>query len=87
MGQIKHKTVSINPMTGEQRRHIYFLLNHLNLTKEVGDEMCFEWTEGRAMKISELQFIDALSIIKYLKGLTQNAREPKVQSTTTMPQD
>ena len=74
MGSIKQKTATFNPMTEQQRRHIYFLLNRLNLTKDVGDEMCPEWTNGRAWKISELQFIDAMNIIKYLNGLMQNPR-------------
>jgi len=75
MRQTAHKP--INPMTEQQRRHIYFLLNRLGLTKEVGDTMCPHWTDGRAWKISELQFIDALHIVKYLKGLLTNPREPK----------
>ena len=74
MGNIKQKTVTINPMTAQERRHIYFLLSRLNLTKEVGDELCPEWTNGRASKISELQFIDAQNIIRYLNGLMQNPR-------------
>ena len=74
MGQITNKTATFNPMTAQQRRHIFFLLNRLGLTKEVGDEMCPEWTNGRALKISELQFIDAMHIIKYLNSLMQNPR-------------
>jgi hypothetical protein len=84
MAAIKTKTATLNPMTGEQRRYIYFLLNRLNLTKEVGDEMCFEWTEGRALKISDLQFIDAMHIIKYLNGLMQNARTPDGRDSAKM---
>ena len=84
MGAIKQKTVAFSPMTDKQRKHIYYLLSRLNLTKEVGDEMCPEWTNGRAWKISELQFIDALQIIKYLKGLLQNPRELKDRDTEEM---
>ena len=84
MGAIKHKTVSINPMSAQQRKHIYFLLNRLNLTKEFGDEVCPEWTNGRAWKISDLQFIDAMNIIKYLNGLLQNPHNPKDRYTAEM---
>jgi hypothetical protein len=73
-GIIIERKIKPNPMTNEQRKHIYFLLNRLNLTKEVGDEMCPEWTSGRASRISELGFIDAQQIIKYLKGLMQTPR-------------
>jgi len=71
-------------MTSQQSRHIYFLLNRLGLTKEVGDEMCPQWTNGRALKLSELQFIDAMGIIKYLNGLLQNPRELKNRDTEDM---
>lgn len=74
MSHINERKVSFNPMTDKQRRHIYFLLSRLDLTKDFGDEMCPQWTDGRAWKISELQFIDALNIIKYLNGLLQTPR-------------
>ena len=82
MIQTAHKPA--NPMTEQQRRHIYFLLNRLGLTKEVGDEMCPQWTDGRAWKISELQFIDAMHIIKYLNGLLTKPREPQARDTEQM---
>ena len=82
MIQTAHKPA--NPMTEQQRKHIYFLLNRLSLTKEFGDEMCPEWTDGRTWKISELQFIDAMHIIKYLNGLLTNPREPKDRYTEQM---
>lgn len=82
MVQTANKTV--NPLTDQQRRHIYFLMSRLNMTKEVGDSMCPEWTDGRSYKISELQFIDALNIIKYLNGLLKNPREPKNRDTAEM---
>jgi hypothetical protein len=84
MGAIRQNTAKVNPMTANQSRHIYFLLKRLNLTKEVGDEMCPEWTNGRAWKISELQFIDAMNVIKYLNGLLQNPHNPKDRDTATM---
>jgi hypothetical protein len=84
MGQTLIKETALNPMTDKQRRRIYFLLSRLNMNKEVGDEMCFEWTEGRALKISELQFIDAMNIIKYLEGLFVKPRELKNRETDTM---
>jgi hypothetical protein len=71
-------------MTNEQRKHIYFLLNRLNLTKDVADEMCPQWTNGRASRISELQFIDAKGIIKFLNGLRQKPRELKNRDTDKM---
>ena len=80
MATIRKNKASVNPMTAQQSRHIYYLLNRLGLTKEVGDEMCPQWTNGRALKLSELQFI----VIKYLNGLLQNPREPKNRDTEDM---
>ena len=84
MAQTNKNTASINPMTDNQRRHIFFLLKQLNLTKEFGDDMCDEWTDGRATRISKLQFIDAMTIIEHLNGFLQNPREPKNRYTVAI---
>ena len=84
MGQTILKDTALNPATSNQRRHIYFLLNRLGMNKEVGDEMCPAWTNGRASKLSELQFIDAMHIIRYLNGLLQNPSELKNRDTDAM---
>ncbi len=81
---MKTKQRKSNPMTDAQRKHIFFLLKQLNMPKEVGDGMCPEWTSGRAAKISELQFIDAMEIIKYLKSLLANPRTPQGRDSDKM---
>jgi hypothetical protein len=75
MGELSNKQTAFNPMSNEQRRHIFYLFKQLGIGEEQRDEYIMEWTHGRAWRMSELQFIDAMNIIKYLKGLFATAQQ------------
>jgi hypothetical protein len=54
-----------NPRTEQQNRYIYWLLGQLGVTsKDAIAEIVSDWTQGRTTRTSDLQFIEAQTIIK-----------------------
>ncbi|MDR1879062.1 MAG: hypothetical protein LBQ64_05805 [Bacteroidales bacterium] len=78
------KNKVLNPMSEGQRKRLFFLMKQVNITHDVFNEMLPGWTEGRASRMSELQFIDAMHIIKYLTELMQKPKNLKSHYTAEM---
>jgi hypothetical protein len=80
MKSIGNKKVKGN-YTEAQKRRIYWLCSRLNLDltdPELRHDLIFDWTNGRASGFSDLMFIDAMEIIRYLETMfVKRERENK----------
>jgi hypothetical protein len=75
---------TFNPISAEQRKHLFWLFKQIGLDEETRNEMINEWTEGRASRMSELGFIDAMNIIRYIKSLSQTPQKRKTTADPTL---
>jgi len=55
--------------TLEQNRKLYWLFNRLNLNEDTVDDIVMEVTRGRSSSTRDLEFIEAMELIKYLEGM------------------
>lgn len=65
------KTISNNPKTVEQVRHLFFLFNKLNITNENRADLVYSYTNGRKESVKDLDFIEAQTMIRRLTDLTR----------------
>jgi hypothetical protein len=79
------KKVMFNPSTSEQKRRIFWLCGKIGIDLQdasVRGSIIREWTEGRAQGMSDLQFIDAMNIIKYLESTMRSCQRPKADTNS-----
>lgn len=55
--------------TIQQNRKLYWLFNRLNLNEDTIDDIVMEVTRGRSSSTRDLEFIEAMDLIKYLEGM------------------
>jgi hypothetical protein len=83
-----NKKVAFNPCTQEQRRRIFWLCGRIGINMQdvaLRGMLIREWTNGRAIGMSSLEFIDAMNVIKYLESIMRKSqREPKDRYTDEM---
>jgi len=61
---------SDNPRSEQQNRYLYWLFGQLGVKdKNAIAEIVRDFTNGRATSTSELQFMEALRLIRYLNGI------------------
>jgi len=73
---------STNPRTEQQNRYIYWLLGQLGVTsKDAIADIVRDWTGGRTTHTSELEFIEAQLIIRYLNNIRIKKKLTKSEIT------
>ena len=77
MAEVRTNKSKFSPMTDQQRKHLFWLFKHYGIDEEARGGMIYEWTDGRASRMSELGFIDAMQIINYLRQLEQTPQTKK----------
>lgn len=55
--------------TIQQNRKLYWLFNRLNLNEDIVDAIVMEATQGRSSSTRDLEFIEAMELIKYLENM------------------
>jgi len=65
-----------NPLTAQQNRTLYWLFGQLGVNNKFAiSDIVLEFTNGRTTHTSELEFMEAMELIKYLKGICVNKRQ------------
>ena len=81
-------TTTPNPRTAQQNRHLHWLFGQLGVTNQDAiAEIVYEHTNHRTHHTSELQFIEAMELIKGLNSLLKKPRESASAKTDRMPED
>jgi len=68
--------------TIQQNRKLYWLFNRLKLNEDVIRELVNETTHGRTVHTSELSFLEAMELIKYLQNLSRSGEQKKTETLT-----
>lgn len=66
-----------NLRTSAQNRHLYWLFGQLNIDKKSIELIVYDHTHRRTCKTSELLFIEALTLIKFLESLRRERQLEK----------
>ena len=65
-----------NPRTAQQNRTMYWLFGQLGVNdKDAIADIVNDFTSGRTTHTSELEFIEAMELINYLRGIRINKRQ------------
>ena len=67
------KNVVSHSKTVAQVRHLFWLFKELGIEEENRADVVFSYTEGRTDKVSELEFIEAQTIIRRLEGMRRGS--------------
>ena len=68
--------------TIQQNRKLYWLFNRLKLNEDVIASLILEFTHRRTTHTSELSFLEAMDLIKYLQDLNRSGGQKQSESTT-----
>ncbi|MDR0206657.1 MAG: hypothetical protein LBI45_05315 [Bacteroidales bacterium] len=77
-----------NPRTTQQNRTLYWLFSQLGVNNKFAiSEIVFEFTGGRTEHTSELEFMEAMELIKYLKSIRTEKRHTVSERIDTVGDD
>ncbi|HPX59607.1 MAG TPA: hypothetical protein PLL02_04160 [Bacteroidales bacterium] len=65
-----------------QNRKLYWLFSRLNLNEDAIDALVLETTHGRTSHTSELSFIEAMELIRYLDNIRRSGVQKQRESLT-----
>ena len=68
--------------TIQQNRKLYWLFSRLNLNEDAVDALVLETTHGRTTHTSELSFIEAMELIRYLDNIRRSGVQKQRESLT-----
>lgn len=68
--------------TIQQNRKLYWLFNRLKLNEDVITSLILEFTHRRTTHTSELSFLEAMDLIKYLQDLNRSGGQKQSESPT-----
>jgi len=77
--------ITPNPRTVQQNRHIYWLFGQLGISKDAIAEIVWDHTNHRTHHTSELQFMEAMSLIKSLESLRKKPRKTVAERIEDLP--
>jgi len=82
------KAATHNPRTVQQNRHLYWLFGQLGIKdKDAIAEIVWEHTNHRTHHTGELQFIEAMELIRSLESLCKKPRQTTSERIDRMPED
>jgi len=68
--------------TIQQNKKMYWLFNRLKLNEDVITALILEFTHGRTIHTSELSFLEAMELIKYLEDLNRSGGKKQSELPT-----
>jgi hypothetical protein len=78
---------TINPLTPQQNRHLYWLFGQLGVKdKDAIADIIWDHTNHRTHHTSELGFIECMELIKSLNNLLKNPRKTASERIDLMPE-
>jgi hypothetical protein len=81
-------TITPNPRTAQQNRHLHWLFNQLGVTnKDAIADIIWDFTKHRTCRTSDLEFIEAIELIKSLENLRKEKRESTSARIDRMVED